>query len=323
MNSVPREMTAYKIEIPKMPLYRTTFERFNFSITPPLKQSADVIFKTDIPFDNENLEAFELALWESMWLQNPHWADSSGPSGLTSGWSSVMGGSKIEPVPEMATLSLAWHITQDGWLKADGTTMTVDPDEAGRFTADQVIALQAQYPGERYSMVTSTLVSEIYGDDGLPRRECALQLHYDEFVIWGYGPRTSASWVEVSKAKSGSGFWSFSFALPAATQYRPDPQEYERKSCWAWRFVFNGMASGETWHTADSKELALEAAKADAVKEMRSTGHRHTLQVLAIKHGLELKDVRDAPVVEPLAQGMEPELAEVGNSDDETRLPSP
>lgn len=273
-----------------MPLYRTNFERFNFSITPPLAQRADVLLKTDVPFDSDNMDEFEEALWAALWAQNPHWEKSDAPLGLASGWSSVIGGHKIELVPDNATLSLAWHITQDGWLKADGKTMTVEPDEAGRFSADQVIELQSQYPGERYSMVQGKLYSEVYTLEGASPKDCVLQLHYDEFVIWGFGPRADAGLQEVSKLQQGSSPFVLKFKLPKPTKYRQDPQEYERKKCWAWRFIYNGMGLGVPWCVAEDKASAILAARAKAVEHMRSTGHRHTAQILAVTHNLDLVD---------------------------------
>lgn len=269
-----------------MPLYRSRFSRYNFSVNPPLEQHSDVLLRTDIPFDDAHMVEFESALWSAVGEQNPHWAHSAGPAGATSGWSSVLGGHKVELMPEGATLALAWHISQDGWLKADGQTMTVDPDEAGRFTTDQLIELQARYPGERYPMVSSQLVSHIYGEDGKPRRDCKLQLHFDEFVFWGYGERTTDSYVEVSKALV-TGLLNWPFKLPEPNS-RGTPQEYERRASWAWRFIWNGMGVGETWHAAESKAEALDAAREVAVREMRSSGHRHTSQFLATKYDVDV-----------------------------------
>lgn len=79
-----------------MSLWRTRFERINFGFEPALYQIADVVFETDIPFDDEHLEAFERAAWDAMWAQNPHWCDPKGPIERCAGWSSVLGGSKYE-----------------------------------------------------------------------------------------------------------------------------------------------------------------------------------------------------------------------------------
>ena len=81
-------------------MWRTTFERINFDFTPALRQTADVVFETEIPFDNYdgNPEKFEQAAWDAMWKQNPHWLNPSGPLSIGKGWSSVMGGNKFEQV---------------------------------------------------------------------------------------------------------------------------------------------------------------------------------------------------------------------------------
>lgn len=275
-----------------MALYRSSFERYIFGVSPPLKQTADVLLNTEIPFDDEHIGEFDSALWKAMWEQNPHWKDSSAPAGLPSGWSSVLSSHKVERVSEAATLSVVWHYPQEGWLKADRATMTVDVDEAGRFTSDQVMELQAMYPGERHSMVTPHLVSELYAEDGAPYLNCELQVRYDEYVLWGEGPRTENSYVEASIAKRGGEIFQPDFKLPEKTQYRPDPREYERRSSWAWRFIFNGMPFGEGWNLAETKEAAIEAALADGVKEMRSTGHHHCEQVQACKHAVKVVDTR-------------------------------
>lgn len=72
-------------------LWRTYFERINFNFAPQVKQTADVVFETEIPFDDDHLGAFEEAAWKAMWEQNPHWTNPQG------GWSSVLGGYRYEP----------------------------------------------------------------------------------------------------------------------------------------------------------------------------------------------------------------------------------
>jgi hypothetical protein len=74
----------------KMNVYKAKFHRLNFDFNPALEQISDVILMTDIPFDNDNIEAFEDALWNEVWKQNPHWKDPKGPIKGMSGWSSVM-----------------------------------------------------------------------------------------------------------------------------------------------------------------------------------------------------------------------------------------
>lgn len=81
-------------------IWRTHFERHNFDFRPQLTQSADVVFETDIPFNNNdgNPEKFERAAWDAMWEQNPHWKDSRGPIANSKGWSSVFGGNTFKEV---------------------------------------------------------------------------------------------------------------------------------------------------------------------------------------------------------------------------------
>lgn len=66
------------------------FERINFGYDPPLRQTADVLLVTDIPYDDGHLVEFEEAMWKAMWEQNPHWKDCKGPLPEHSGWSSVL-----------------------------------------------------------------------------------------------------------------------------------------------------------------------------------------------------------------------------------------
>lgn len=47
----------------------------SFDFDPPVEQTADVVFETDIPYDDEHIADFEDALWCAMWDQNPHWRD--------------------------------------------------------------------------------------------------------------------------------------------------------------------------------------------------------------------------------------------------------
>jgi len=75
-----------------MARYRTNFHRINFGFSPPLIQTADVVFDTEIPNDHDEcLEEFEEAAWAEMWVQNPHWKNAKGPLSSGTGWSSVLG----------------------------------------------------------------------------------------------------------------------------------------------------------------------------------------------------------------------------------------
>lgn len=81
-----------------MKTYKTKFERINFGYSPPLCQTADVVFQTDIPFEDGHLEEFECVVWDAMWKQNPHWKDPEGPLPDRAGWSSVLGGHDIKEI---------------------------------------------------------------------------------------------------------------------------------------------------------------------------------------------------------------------------------
>ena len=85
-----------------MAVWRTQFERINFDFDPPLKQVADVVFETDVPYDDDHINEFDAIAWDAMWKQNPHWADRDllKPIEGFAGWSSVMGGHKFEKVED-------------------------------------------------------------------------------------------------------------------------------------------------------------------------------------------------------------------------------
>jgi len=81
-----------------MAIYKANFKRINFDFRPALEQTADVVFETDIPCDDENIEEFEEFMWEEMWKQNPHWKNSEGPLRNKAGWSSVLVDSQIDKI---------------------------------------------------------------------------------------------------------------------------------------------------------------------------------------------------------------------------------
>ncbi len=78
-----------------MKTYRARFERINFGYDPVLKQTADVVFSTDIPHDNDHIDEFEKCMWENMWSQNWHWKNPCGPLIGRPGWSSVLFENKV------------------------------------------------------------------------------------------------------------------------------------------------------------------------------------------------------------------------------------
>jgi hypothetical protein len=265
-----------------MALYRANFERFNYSVTPPLKQTADVVLQTDIPFDDEHLEAFEAALWDAMWTQNPHWADSNGPKGLAKGWSSVMGGHRIELIQDGITRSFAWYIPARAWLLADGESTTEDVEQAARFSNEEILALQERYPGERYSMVMPKPVREVFDENGKSVYSGpAFELCFDDWVLWNYGNR-APGYDRVAPAQSrmviAGRVFSRSFKLPAPLGGNA-PQEYERKRAWAWR-----LFRDDSWKLAASPEAAEAAARTQALNYMRSSGEHNCSQWLAIRH---------------------------------------
>ena len=87
-----------RAEVRNVTYYKSFFERINFGFNPPLKQTADVVFCTDIPFDDEHIEEFEKVKWKAMWEQNPQWRNPSSPIGNGAGWSSVLGGHKNDKI---------------------------------------------------------------------------------------------------------------------------------------------------------------------------------------------------------------------------------
>lgn len=78
-----------------MKTYRTYFERFNFGYNPPLKQTSDVVFKTNIPYDDEHMEEFDKVMWKALRKQNPQWNKYEGPLPGDMGWSSILGGREV------------------------------------------------------------------------------------------------------------------------------------------------------------------------------------------------------------------------------------
>lgn len=76
--------------------WRTQYYRYNFAFSPPLEQRADVVFKTDIPFDDEHLEDFKDVAANALYKQNKHWTNYSGP--FNTGWSSTLGGNEFHEI---------------------------------------------------------------------------------------------------------------------------------------------------------------------------------------------------------------------------------
>jgi hypothetical protein len=79
-------------------LYRLTFFRTNYTLSPVAKQSADVIFYSDksLGEGNPHQSAVSEDAWAAMSAQNPHWDDAKFPVAGVGGWSSVMTEGDIE-----------------------------------------------------------------------------------------------------------------------------------------------------------------------------------------------------------------------------------
>lgn len=271
-----------------MKRYRTTFERMNFGVNPPLKQSADVIFATTIPFENKTLEAFEDAAWAACIEQNPHFANPAGPAGVSSGWSSVTGGHKYTLVDEIENLAVVWHINAQSWLKQDGVTTTIDVEEAGRFNHAQIAELKKQNNGERFPLVAPKFWNEV--EDDMPRGADAMKLEIvnDDFVLWGYGDFVCGDYLHVDRARTQlTDDISLDFELPEAVEPSRQPRVYQQRTSWAWRY---NCGSGNAWNLATSKEDAMEQAKEFALKNMRSTWYHSCQQWFAFKHNVQVKD---------------------------------
>jgi len=81
-----------------MSIWRTSFERFNSGFNPPLYQKADVVFETDVPYEDDSLDEFIAAAWDAMWKQNPHWANPNPPLKGGAGWSSVLASDRYKKI---------------------------------------------------------------------------------------------------------------------------------------------------------------------------------------------------------------------------------
>lgn len=264
-----------------MPLYRKTFERFNYGVVPHLTESLDVLLETDIPFDDKHRAAFDSAFRDACVSQNPHWQNYAAPLGSVSGWSSIISSPDATLIDDDANISFAWHPSLEGWLAPDGATMTLDIESAGQFRREQIIALQHQHTGIWPTNIQPVLRSDLFESDGAPRRIGTLQLRYDDFVLWGDGPRaTSPVTIEVATVNICGR--PLDFELPKATATRT-PRVYERVRTWGWRFSYDGVG-GESWRIASTKEDAVAQATQSAIDAMRSSCRHCCAAMLAVKH---------------------------------------
>ena len=78
-----------------MKTWKTHFYRFNSYYNPMIEQHSDVVFQTDIPFEDETLDEFIDVAWKVMWDQNPHFKNPAG------GWSSVLGGREFVEIKKL------------------------------------------------------------------------------------------------------------------------------------------------------------------------------------------------------------------------------
>jgi hypothetical protein len=82
-----------------MPVYKVSFERFNFSFESPsvpttektISQSLDIVVEFEKITDN-NFEAFEQKAWGLLFTEYPSWNNHEVPAGCTKGWSSIIMG---------------------------------------------------------------------------------------------------------------------------------------------------------------------------------------------------------------------------------------
>ena len=89
-------------------LYIQQFERANFEFEQPLRQTADVLFRSDLADTDENIAELEEQAYAAMWQQNPHWKNYDGPLEEYGGWSSVLtvGGRRLveeQPLEDLGT----------------------------------------------------------------------------------------------------------------------------------------------------------------------------------------------------------------------------
>jgi len=109
-----------------------------------------------------------------------------------------------------------------------------------------------------------------------------LQIEPGTWVLWGYGPDRGVVHVDRDKIDLGHGI-RLPFALPERTKNLPQPQEYERRKGFGWRWNTEDGGAGHSWHFADTIEEAVEAAKRNM------EGQRHDTQKLFAP---ALRDVR-------------------------------
>lgn len=266
-------------------LFRTTYKRMNFGLATPLTQSTDVLVQSDLSLA-DNADEISSLLYQELIRANPSWEDYSPPAGLTTGWSSIMGGLEITEVPESQMLALAWHCKKQEWLLPDKVNTTIDPDEAGRFLPQDIDELNLTHavPDSKRPVFMSNLVSDIFGESNQVHSLTTLEIIYDEFVLWGYGPKES-SVVHIERPHFKIFGHVIPFRLPETSPHERPAQEYERITSWAWRFNYG---HGANWELAESQAAAEATAKAQAIKSMRETGAHNCHEFFACKYNTKV-----------------------------------
>ena len=100
-------------------------------------------------------------------------------------------------------------------------------------------------------------------------RKWHLQIEPGTWVLWGYGPRRQVVHVDRAKLDLGHGI-VLPFELPEAGKL-PQPQEYERRSGFGWRWNIEDRTAGHSWHFAETIEEAVEDAKASLEGQRQDT----------------------------------------------------
>lgn len=127
-----------------------------------------------------------------------------------------------------------------------------------------------------------------------------VQLYYGEWIIWGYGPPDAHGGGEhIAPAQVSLGKrikTVIEFKLPEAYDIARAPQEYKRKTCWGWTIRTNDLIHSCGKHLADSREAAIEAARAYAKDSDQSgwvTSGNQEPMVLALRDVREYQSVFD------------------------------
>lgn len=95
-----------------MTLFMQNFHRINYHTAPIMEQNSSVLFESDDPVDSK---VFFDDMWAAMWVQNPQWLLSHGPSIIGfQGWSSVMTNGELIQNVEKKKEKPVYDLTGDG-----------------------------------------------------------------------------------------------------------------------------------------------------------------------------------------------------------------